>query len=436
MTFCEIIPSHAVATWLMNRIYRMFESVGLAHSHSLEQIVYVAIIIAVGVVLGWTIRTIILLIARQFVKLRDNDTARQLLHEKVLLRCSRFITPSVILGLIPWAFNEGSSLLAITQKIVSVWLLYAIALGINSVLSFIWLRYDEKMNTRNLPLRGILDTCKGIVWAIMVIIAASMLMGKSPGSLLAGLGAFAAALMLIFKDSILGLVASVQLSQNDMIHVGDWVVVPSTPANGIVLDITLTTVKVQNFDNTIITLPPYTLVSSSFQNWRGMKDSGCRRIARNVIIESTSVKTLDQESLKAIVDKVPSLAQFVSKSNVTPVFDPGVATVNGTIDTNLGLFRAYMCDYILHNPAFNHEAQILVRTMDPTAVGIPLQIYCFAATTAWTAYEAIQSALFEHVFTMAPLFGLTVFNYSSSSDAELVKVTESDITAQQEQPAQ
>lgn len=422
MTFCEIIPSHEVASWLMSHIYNLFAAIGLEHSRSLEQIAYVVVIIAVGVTLGWTIRTIILLIARQFVKLRDNDFARKLLREKVLLRCSRFITPSVILGLIPWAFNEGSSLLAITQKIVTVWLLYAIALGINSVLTFIWMRYDERMNTRNLPLRGILDTCKGIVWAIMVIIGVSLLVGKSPGSLLAGLGAFAAALMLIFKDSILGLVASVQLSQNDMIHVGDWVVVPSTPANGIVLDITLTTVKVQNFDNTIITLPPYTLVSSSFQNWRGMKDSGCRRIARNVIIESTSVKTLDQAAIKDIVDKVPSLAQFVSKSNATPVYDPGVATVNGTIDTNLGLFRAYMCDYILHNPAFNHDAQILVRTMDPTAVGIPLQIYCFAATTAWTAYEAIQSALFEHVFTMAPLFGLTVFNYSSSSDAELIKV--------------
>lgn len=408
----------------MREVDRLIDFLGLEHTHALQQIIYVSVIIILAIAMGWIVRNIVLLIGRAIVKVRDNAVTREMLRQKLLLHCSRFITPAVILGLIPWAFNHDSSLLGIAQKVAGIWLLYTIALGINSVLTFVWTRYDERVNTRNLPLRGILDTGKGIVWVIMVIIAASMLMDKSPASLLAGLGAFAAALMLIFKDSILGLVASVQLSQNDMIHVGDWVVVPSTPANGTVLDITLTTVKIRNWDNTIVTLPPYSLVSGSFQNWRGMKDSGCRRISRSVIIESTSVKALTPQDVKEIVAKVPSLAPFVDKASATPVFDPGVATVNGTIDTNLGLFRAYMCRYILNHPSFNHDQQVLVRTMDPTSVGIPLQLYCFTATTAWTAYEAIQSALIEHVYTMAPLFGLTVFNYTSSSDPDIVTVTD------------
>jgi len=408
----------------MSHVDRLIDTLGLEHSHSMRQFLYVAVIIALGMTIGWIVRNLVLLTGHAVVKVRDNRITREILRGKIMLHGTRFITPAVILLLIPWAFNQESPLLSIADKAVKVWLFYSIALGLNSVLTFIWTRYDESVNTRNLPLRGILDTGKGIVWVITVIITASMLMDKSPASLLAGLGAFAAALMLIFKDSILGLVASVQLSQNDMVHVGDWVVVPSTPANGTVLDITLTTVKIRNWDNTIVTLPPYTLVSSSFQNWRGMTESGCRRIARSVIIESTSVKALTPDMVNQIVTQVPTLAGFVEKAAKAPAPDPGTAAVNGTTETNLGLFRAYLCDHILHHPAFSHDSQILVRTMDPTSVGIPLQLYCFTATTAWTAYEAIQSALLEHVFAMAPVFGLIVFNYSSGSDTETVRVTQ------------
>lgn len=170
--------------------------------------------------------------------------------------------------------------------------------------------------------------------------------------LLTGLGAFATVLMLVFKDSILGLVAGLQLSQNDMLRVGDWIVVPSTIANGIVIDVSLTAVKVQNFDNTIVTLPPYTLISTSFQNWRGMKDSGCRRILKSIIMDSDTVAPATPELIERIVKKYPIVKVYVEKlqSLGHPDYAQGLAVVNGTIDTNLGLFRAYMCQWLLNNP--------------------------------------------------------------------------------------
>ena len=306
--------------------------------------------------------------------------------------------------------------------VFQIYFTIAMAVAVNAVITLVWKRYDDRENTRNLPLKGILNTAKGIVWIICTIIAASILMDKSPVALLTGLGAFAAALMLIFKDSILGFVAGIQLSQNDMVHVGDWIVVPSTPANGVVLDISLTTVKVCNWDNTTVTLPPYTLVNSSFQNWRGMKDSGARRILRSVTIETQSIQPLTPERAQEIAARLPLVAPFVSKASMEPVFDPGLATVNGTVDTNLGLMRAYLCAYILNHTAFDHNQQILVRLLDPTSTGIPLQIWCFTSTTAFTAYEAIQSALFEHIAVVAQIFGLTIFNYPSNTDSDVIEV--------------
>lgn len=290
---------------------------------------------------------------------------------------------------------------------------------------FIWLRFDETRNSKNLPLGGILDTAVGIIWFIAVIICISIVVNKSPVNLLTGLGAFAAVLMLVFKDSILGLVAGLQLSQNDMLRVGDWIVVPSTIANGIVIDVNLTAVKVQNWDNTIVTLPPYTLVSTSFQNWRGMTESGCRQIARSVIIDSDTIVPATKEMISEITGKYPIIKAYTDKIDSLGHndYNPGLAVVNGTNQTNLGLFRAYMCQWLLNNPAIRSDEQILVRLMPPTGEGIPLQIWCFTATTNFTAYEAIQSAVFEHVAVTAIDFGLRLFNDPSGTDVTTVTLT-------------
>lgn len=423
MPIADITPSHAFATWLLHTIGNSFREVGIKASIETQEVVYTILVALVAWLIGWGIKMAILTISRQLARVHDTRLMREMLHERVLMKCSHIIPPLVMLALLPMAFKSGVSALRIIEKALWLYTFVVFALAINSVLTLVWTRYNDLHNAKNLPLKGILNTGKGIVWVITLICAVSLILDKSPAYLLTGLGAFAAALMLIFKDSILGLVAGVQLSQNDMLRVGDWIVVPGTPANGTVLDMSLTAVKVRNWDNTIVTCPPYTLVSTTFQNYRGMKDSGCRRISRSITFDVYSVHPISAAEAAKIAAQLPLLQQFVAQAKAQhPVFDPGTAVVNGTVDTNLGLFRAYMCAYILSRPEFSHDSQVLVRVMDPTPQGMSLQIYCFTATTAWTAYEAIQSALFEHIASVAPLFGLNIYNASSGADIDQVQL--------------
>ena len=421
-----LIPSNQVAGWLLVHIHRLLDFLGLEKDHTAEEIIYTAIIVCIALFLGWLIRTIILLGVRKFVMLRHNTLGKELVQHKVLIHCSHIIPPLVILSLLPFAFTEDSLLRTIIFRALLVYTTLVICLAISSITSFIWLRFDETRNSKNLPIKGVIDTIIGILWFIAIIVCVSIVVDKSPVKLLTGLGAFAAVLMLIFKDSILGLVAGLQLSQNDMLRVGDWIVVPSTLANGIVTDVSLTAVKVQNFDNTIVTLPPYTLISSSFQNWRGMADSGCRRIARSVIIDSDTIVEASPELIETVSSKFPIIKNYLAhiKELGHPDYNPGLAVVNGTDSTNLGLFRIYMCQWLINNPAISNDSQILVRIMDPNGEGIPLQIYCFTTTTKWTAYEAIQSAVIEHVAVTAQQFGLRLFNDPSGTDVTTVRLTD------------
>ena len=423
----ELIPSHRVATWLLNTIDTFLDSIGLEKDRTIEEIIYIAAIVGVALLIGWLVRRGILLIARKIVQTRKSEVSREILKQRIPSKCSHIIPPLVILGLLPFAFDHSSPLLHAFQISLYIYTFIISAIAINTVLTFMWTRFDAHENAKNLPLKGILNVCKGIVWIIVVIISIAALVDKSPVALLTGLGAFAAVLSLIFKDTLLGFVAGIQLSQNDMLRVGDWIVVPSTIANGIVIDVSLTAVKVQNWDNTIVTCPPYTLVSTSFQNWRGMSESGCRQIARSVIFDSYYVKPLDSELISSIVEKYPMLKPFVAKTQEAkkPTYDPGLAVVNGTLETNLGLFRAYMCQYLLNHPLIRTDQQILVRVMVPSGIGIPLQIWCFT-TTAWTAYEAVQSEIFEHIASVCSDFGLRLFNYPSGVDVSSFQMLDSE----------
>lgn len=415
MAISGIIPSHQVAAWLLGNIQNILDRTGLPHDKKLEETIYVVSIVAFALFLGWAVRHIILWITQAIVTMRHSRIGEQLLNGHILLRCSHIIPPLIILGLLPFAFDTRSILLHIFNICVIVYLIITITRAINAIIKFIWERYNERENTKGLPLAGIRNVCTGLVWIVSLIIIGSVILDKSPAALLAGLGAFAAALMLIFKDSILGFVAGVQLSQNDMLRIGDWIVVPSTIANGIVTDMSLTAVKVQNWDNTIVTLPPYTLVSTSFQNWRGMSDSGYRLISRSVIFDVDSVVPATDDMI-ASVATLPNMQDFFDKIKASGQFyDPGLAAVNGTAQTNLGLLRAYMCEYLLHHPLIGTDQQILVRIMTPDANGYPLQIYCYT-TTEWTAYEAVQSEIFEHLAVIAPKFGLRMFNNPSGRD--------------------
>lgn len=265
-----------------------------------------------------------------------------------------------------------------------IWCFISFGIAICAIFKFAWLRYDSRQNTKHLPLKGIYDVAVGFVWMIVSILAISVLLDKSPAMLLTGLGAMATVLMLIFKDSILGFVAGIQLSKNDMIRVGDWITVPGTQADGVVTDVNISVVKVLNFDNTTVMLPPYTLVSSSFLNWRSMSASGIRRIARSILIDVTTI-TSDGE---------------------------------GSGSTNLTRYRAWCLKYLNSHPKLNHtaggNALTMVRIMPQEAAGLPMQLYCFTNTSVWVDYESIQSEVVENIIAGASAFKLKVYNYPMS----------------------
>ena len=403
-----LIPSYSIAQWILGKIDILLSLIGLPKNSFLEELLYTIIVLFIAGGTGWLIRYAFQLIIRLVFRIKHFKVINELISHKVISRCSHIIPPLVIIAFIPFAFENEASIRTAILRLCVVYLLISIAIGLCSILTFLWTRYDTYKNTRNLPLKGVLNVGKGIVWMVILIISISVLIDRSPTVLLTGLGAFAAALMLIFKDSILGFVAGIQISQNDMLHVGDWVIVPGTIANGIVIDVTLSVVKIRNWDNTIVMLPPYSLVSSSFQNWRGMSDSGARLISRSIPIDNSSIKAATPALISEIHDKLPEFASFISQSASSTIYNKGVAAINGTAETNLGLLRAYACQYIVSHPMVATDKQVLVRLMEGDATGIPLQLYCFAATTDWTLYEAIQSEIVEHIISICPTFHIDI----------------------------
>lgn len=396
----------------MGVIRHLLDIIGLRHEPRIEGLLYIVIVAVVAIFIGWLIRKCILYVVRRLAGMRHTMLDDDLLQSRVFTKCSHIIVPIVLLSLVPFTLSYGSQMRIVIMKVLYIYAIIAFTYAMAAVVDFIWVRYNRKENTRNLPLKGIANTMKGILWIIAFIIGVSVLIDKSPAALLTGLGAFAAALMLIFKDSILGFVAGIQLSQNDMVRIGDWIVVPDTPVNGNVIDISLSTVKVRNFDNTIITCPPYMLVQHSFQNWRGMSESGARRIFYNLTVENSTIHPADEAFVDDMVGKYPLLKSWVDgvrSSNALVEYNKGQMSVNGTIETNLGLFRAYVCLYLMNHPQVAKDQQMLVRLETPVAQGTTLNIYVFTATTNWTLYEAIMSELLEHITAIAPTFGLRLY---------------------------
>ena len=408
----SFIPSHELAQWLMTFIRHLLDMIGLRNDPNLEGILYIIIVTAVAISLGWIVRRSILYVVRRLAGLRHTMIDDDLLQSRVFTKCSHVIVPIVMLSLVPFTLSYGSQMRVVIMKLLYIYGIIAFTYALAAIVDFVWVRYNRKENTRNLPLKGIANTMKGVLWIIAFIISVSVLIDKSPAALLTGLGAFAAALMLIFKDSILGFVAGIQLSQNDMVRIGDWIVVPDTPVNGNVIDISLSTVKVRNFDNTIVTCPPYMLVQHSFQNWRGMSESGARRISYNLTVENSTIHPADTKFVDTMVGMFPILKDWVSKlraADGTVEYNSGQMSVNGTTETNLGLFRAYVCLYLMNHPQVAKDQQMLVRLQAPVAQGTTLNIYVFTATTNWTLYEAIMSELLEHITAAAPSFGLRLY---------------------------
>ncbi len=300
--------------------------------------------------------------------------------------------------LLPIAFVRGKELLLISQKICAVYIILSLLLAINGVLLMILDLYSEKAKAKNHPMKGFIQVLQVLLFFVGGIIMIAILVNKSPASLFAGLGASAAVLMLVFKDSILGFVAGIQLSANDMVRLGDWVTIPSSNANGIVQEITLNTVKIQNFDNTISTIPPYSLVNNSFQNWRGMVESGGRRVMKNITLDLTTLKFCTPEMLDTFRKEIPLLADYQPEEGVIP--------------TNSQVYRVYIERYLCSLPVVNQDLDLIISQKEATEYGVPIQVYFFSRNKTWKEYERIQSDIFDHLFAMVPKFDLKVYQYS------------------------
>ncbi len=309
----------------------------------------------------------------------------------------------------------------IIKKGISVYFVVVFILVLDAVIDSVDEIYRMKEISKTRPIKGLLQIAKITVFIIGGIVMIAGLMGQSPLVLLSGIGAAAAVFSFIFKDSLMGLVAGIQLSANDMVRIGDWIEMPKYAADGSVIEISLNTVKVQNFDKTITTIPAYALVSDSFKNWRGMVSSGGRRIMRSVNIDVDSIafcsgQMLERLSKSSLLkDYISAKQSEIERYNKSLNLDPN-ATVNARRLTNIGVFRVYIQNYLKNHPGIHSEMIQMIRQLPPGEHGLPLQIYAFTNTTNWVEYENIQSDIFDHILSVAGQFGLKVFQNPSGND--------------------
>ena len=367
--------------------------------------------------------------------------AQILLHDHVLIRVAK-ITPSVVVQLgIHWVQNLPHAPMTAIRNSAAAFTIYHVMRAATALMSEIneaHERHDGPKATQTRSIKSYVQLGKLLAYAVGVLLIVACIMDRSPLLLLSGLGAMSAVLMLVFKDTILSFVAGVQLASNDMLRVGDWVEMPQVGADGFVVDIALNTVKVQNFDKTITTIPTWKLMTESFKNWRGMSEAGGRRIMRALHVDAATVHLLTQEErsklstialLKAYwSEREGLLAQPDAAANAMPTQAIAPEQV-----TNLAAFRAYAYAYLMAHPRISKGPGmfLLARTQEPSPTGIPVQLYCYTNTTVWVEYEGIQGEVFDHLIGVMPLFGLSLYQRSSDySNRQIVQALNHDESSQ------
>ncbi|WP_288737422.1 mechanosensitive ion channel family protein [uncultured Parabacteroides sp.] len=363
-----------------------------------DEVIIAALLIAVAVGVDYLCQFIFVGSVRKLSEKSRYFWDSLLIKRKVVHNLVHAIPGIIVYALLPMAFIRGKELLLISQKVCAVYIVFALLLAINGFILVIMDIYNHREVNKNHSIKGFVQIIQVLIFFIGGIVIIAILVGKSPATLFAGLGASAAILMLVFKDTILGFVAGIQLSANDMLRPGDWITVPGTNANGIVREITLNTVKIQNFDNTISTIPPYTLVNGAFQNWRGMVESGGRRVMKSIFLDLNTIKFCTPEMLDNMRKEIPLLADYQPDEGVTP--------------TNSQMFRVYVERYLTSLPVVNTDLDLIISQLQSTEYGVPIQIYFFSRNKVWKEYERIQSDIFDHFFAMIPLFELKVYQYS------------------------
>lgn len=398
----------------------------------LETLAAALALITIAILANWLVKHILV---RGFYKLLERIGGTQNNDFGIVKRLSNIVPALIIsssVGVVP---NLPEALVTVVKNVSGGFIILTIALALGAALEIVNVLYMRRRNAYLKPIKGYLQIIKIVIYAIATILIVATLIDRSPLILLSGLGAMAAVVMLIFQDTLLSLVASVQISSGDMIRVGDWVEMPQFNADGDVIDIALHTVKIQNWDKTITTIPTKRFISDSFINWRGMQESGGRRLKRSLFIDQHSIHFLTQDELEHLKgfrlldgyfeDKLSELNQW----NAAHVQSKSGQTLDSRRLTNIGTFRAYMDKYIRNHPGIHQTGMtLMVRQLSPTSEGLPMEIYCFTNTTAWTEYEAIQSDIFDHLLAIAPEFNLRVYQAPSGYDMRAlgaqVKATE------------
>ena len=378
-------------------------------------IIFIALL---SVIAYYVTKKVIIRILTYILKRNKFKWNSVLLERQVFQKLSH-IVPALIIYFFSNVFSEPLSI--VIQRLCVIYFILVGILVIDVLLNCLDDIYRTYEISKTRPIKGYIQVVKIIVYFVAGIVVIAILIGKSPWLLLSGIGALSAVLLIIFKDTLLGLVAGIQLSTNDMVALGDWIEMPKYGANGSVIEITLITVKVENFDKTITTIPTYYLVSDSFKNYRGMIQSGGRRIQRAVYIETASITFCTDEMLEEF-EKIYYLADYVKekkKEIAAYNLEHNIDTshlANGRRLTNIGTLRAYMEIYLQNHPQLRKDMTLMVRQLPPGETGLPLEIYAFTNVTEWAVYESIQSNIFDHILSIVPLFGLRVFQKPAGHD--------------------
>ena len=391
---------------------------------TLDEVIFLILIIITSFIFAAIVHAVSVHITKKILKRKNISFLTSLIKYGALRKLTAIIPPLIISALLPVGFDTHSRWFVVCDKITWIYFCVALIFSVNAILNTVGDTLRNNKQLQNRPLKGFIQILQFLFSCVIVIIIISILINKSPFNLITGLGAFTAVIMLIFQDPILGLVAGVMISEDDMLRIGDWIEMPQNNINGIVTDISLDVVKVRNFDNTIVTVPPYSLVSGSFTNWRGMCDSGGRRIMQEYTLKLDYIKPCTPEFLERMKAFDKDLAQFITQKQEQAAegkianTDNPDGLVNGTIDTNAGLLRAYLTIYLKRHPFVNKDLLLMVRILAPTENGLPLQIYCFSSNKNWPSYESIQAEIMEHFVSVLPAFEL--YPYQSSGARETI----------------
>jgi miniconductance mechanosensitive channel len=404
--------TNAISDWSL----QLLQNIGVTDNWA--KYVNLVILLIVLTVLVFVVQYLTRIILQNVLDRFGKITRAEFLYNLSKRRFSHYLAMvipySLIKGSIPIIFDQFPKTMVFVNKLVDIFLIFYVIWLLMSVLNAFFDTLAKKPRMRDKPLESYAQVVKIVLYCIGFIILFSILTGQNPAHILTGLGALSAVLMLVFKDPILGFVASIQVSANDMVRIGDWITMPKYDADGDVFEISLTTVKIRNFDKTVTTIPPYSLVSESFQNWRGMVETGGRRLKRSVFVKQSTIRFLKDEELKEleriglITGYIRTRSEEINEYNQANGADKSLS-INGRNLTNMGLYRQYILSYLKNHPQVHKELLILVRQLQPTSKGLPLELYFFTATTEWLKYEDICSDVMDHVTAAAKYFDLQLY---------------------------